>query len=614
MDWIFSSRGAWERFADCLPSPTARFVDEPLAFSSHLRGTPVSVALVTDATQIDDELAKQITDFQRETGTPVGIIPYSVEHSQEFQRHFSPTLGADRDQAAFVLYSLDSGFAKDLNEVVTKAGEIPTLGAFDINSKGIDVANALKRYPITCFAGQASGRQTFIQIGCKPVACLYPDLSGTLRNASGSVSPNNSIVEHILLQSCHSPFVWPDFGGNYLSVPLAFLFGTITRTFITSTRVQSLIPGLVPLYFQLASKGCTAGEIVLALNTLARDLLIEDDPFILLGNPDCRFIAAVPSKPGSTHHIQGSRTRRFFTHARALARIIENLEFTTNTFLPDNQSPEDAATRFKRAVDNLRTTFEAKMHCLRGPFRFPLAYDANDVPSFAAGLLGHNDTGPLDSLPCLVRKFWEVKLGFYYHFSDLLEEDYFPDGCSATEARCYVCHSQLREKRLLHGGIRAPLDYSERIQEVCSRCLVTADFNPSIKESFRRSVTKIEQGFIATLKYTNRTNQPQWIFAFGVLNDPNNISARLKKSLQETVSGPVKLKQAATRAQLLKPSHIALFTFEVTGIPSQLFYLLLELNLFVNGCWNWFGVTWRSRGIRQWVNSDLYRETLPHAI
>jgi hypothetical protein len=87
MDWIFSSRGAWERFADCIPGPTARFVDEPLAFSSHLRGTPVS-ALVSDATQIDDELAKRITDFQRETGTPVVIIPYSVEHSQEFQRHF----------------------------------------------------------------------------------------------------------------------------------------------------------------------------------------------------------------------------------------------------------------------------------------------------------------------------------------------------------------------------------------------------------------------------------------------------------------------------------------------------------------------------------------------
>jgi hypothetical protein len=153
--------------------------------------------------------------------------------------------------------------------VVTKAGEIPTLGTFDINSKGIDVANALKRYPITCFAGQASGRQTFIQIGCKPVACLFQDLSGTLRDDSGSVSPNNSIVEHILLQSCHSPFVWPDFGGNYLSVPLAFLFGTITRTFITSTRVQSLIPGLVPLYFHLASKGRTAGEIVVALNALA---------------------------------------------------------------------------------------------------------------------------------------------------------------------------------------------------------------------------------------------------------------------------------------------------------------------------------------------------------
>jgi len=89
-----------------------------------------------------------------------------------------------------------------------------------------------------------------------------------------------------------------------------------------------------------------------------------------------------------------------------------------------------------------------------------MALDAIDVASFASIFLRQGNEDPLASIPVLMRKFWDVKLGFYYFFSDLFEVEYLPDGCFATEARCYVCGSQLREKRLLHGGLGAPLDYS----------------------------------------------------------------------------------------------------------------------------------------------------------
>jgi hypothetical protein len=97
-----------------------------------------------------------------------------------------------------------------------------------------------------------------------------------------------------------------------------------------------------------------------------------------------------------------------------------------------------------------------------------------------------------------------------------------------------------------------------------------------------------------------------------MLNDPKNINERVNKGIYEAVLGPLKLKQRASKARLVKPGGTASFTFEVTGIAPQLFYLLLELNVFVDGCWNWFGVTWRSEGMRAWIDSELYQQTLPH--
>lgn len=67
-------------------------------------------------------------------------------------------------------------------------------------------------------------------------------------------------------------------------------------------------------------------------------------------------------------------------------------------------------------------------------------------------------------------------------------------------------------------------------------------------------------------------------------------------------------------AQVVEPNAAVQFNFEVKGITPQLFYLLLEINLFIDGCWNWFGITWRAQGMRTWIDSELYQRTLPHTI
>jgi len=615
MDWIFSSKRAWDGVSKQISGRAARLIDDPLTFDSFLSEQVASVAIVTDIAQIDDELARKVTDFQRETGISIGIIPFSMEHSETFERHLTPTTGAVLEQSTSVLYSLDKGFTNDLKLLSKQNNCSSSLTTFDLNSKGIDVAQAVKLRPLTLFAAQASGRQTFIQIGCDPAACLYPDLEAKHGGHVGSISPNNSQIEHILTQSCHSPFVWPDFGANYASVPLAFIMGRTTRTFICSTRVQSMLPGLIPLYFNLARKGRTVGEIVAALNALARDLLIDNDPFILLGNPDSKIIALPCSRAdGTGEDINSSRTRVFFNHARTLANIIDNLNFTMRLFHLEDEPSVKEAKRLKATIDNLGLEFQAKFPRLRGPYRFPGANQASDVASFASSLIRQGKNNPLEVIQLQMRKYWYIKHGFYYYFSNCLEELYLPDGCFLTAARCPVCQSRLFEKRFVYGGSGSPPDYKERTQEVCSRCLVTADINPLVRNSVKRCVIKTDAGIFANIEYTNTSTQTQWVFAFGKINDPNNTSEKLKTKIRTAVLGSVALSQPEMKALLVKPNDTATFTFQVTGIKSDLFYLLLEVNLFVDGCWNWFGVTWRSKGLKSWVDNELYEKTLPHII
>src|SRR5665213_53918 len=101
MEWIFTSIEAFTRFSSRCPV-APRFIADPCEFSTQIAELPSSpVALVCDIGQINDEFAKCVTDFQRESGTPVGIIPFSVEHPESIVRHFVATSGVDSREARF---------------------------------------------------------------------------------------------------------------------------------------------------------------------------------------------------------------------------------------------------------------------------------------------------------------------------------------------------------------------------------------------------------------------------------------------------------------------------------------------------------------------------------
>jgi len=214
-----------------------------------------SCCVVADVHLIDDALARAINTAQRMSRAAVGVVPFSVPHAGALARLLQPSPGCPPAEASYIAYSVDNDAISSLNR-----DRGATAGATKVypSDHAHDVATALTGGRM-CFAAQLNGRQTFLLLD--PHSCIHPDSFGQVEGTPGIITPKNCNVRHLLIQSCHSPFRWPDFGKTYLSVPLGFVLQGSALTFITSTRVQSLVPDLIPLYISCANAGMSVGDI-----------------------------------------------------------------------------------------------------------------------------------------------------------------------------------------------------------------------------------------------------------------------------------------------------------------------------------------------------------------
>jgi hypothetical protein len=125
-----------------------------------------------------------------------------------------------------------------------------------------------------------------------------------------------------------------------------------------------------------------------------------------------------------------------------------------------------------------------------------------------------------------------------------------------------------------------------------------------------------------SVRYVNTTDRPQFVFAFHRLTDPNNVSASYnakdvhsierhkiyKSLLRGTEALP---KQWEPR--FLPSGHSVEFDGRIVIGGAHLFYLLVEIHLFIDLCWNWISFTLARGGIDDWLASAEYRKVIPRS-
>ena len=638
-----AARGAGA--ASCQTVPPTRLVDSLLS-------TDASVCIVADVHLIDDAFARAINAAQRITHKAVGIIPYSPRHPDAIARLVQPSPGCDPTKASYVAYSVDNDAMSSLNPhqisgTVKRYSKDNTQDVFEELQRGA-----------TCFAGQLNGRQTFCFLDSN--ACIHPDTFGQIEGTKGILTPENCTVEHFLIQSCHSPFRWADFGETYLTVPLAFILRGHALSFIASTRVQSLVPDLISLYLSCANAGMIAGEMLLELNAHCRALRIDEDPFILFGNPDLQIVHQSAAVQNHTQAIDHVSLDRYRSNLYALGSILQNMRFSRDQILDlfaplhvldptvrslignarqhlraiqrkgqsatteeswflsraaeparqlenmlNNFLPQDR--RFSENLNRVSRAFKAQT--LR--FRSLAAISATpaisaDLEAFTTALLRMGEKNILHRLSGELVALWKQKQGYYYFFSDRLECLFLPQSPYQTSSACPSCGSALLSKPQEYIGLTPTAAYEGRQQLVCARCLTVRDasalHSPHIEANFSTVDDRIE----IEMFYRNHSSNPEWLFGYFHLNDPNNISANLAQTTFGKLLAEIVLESTGWEPRTLAPGEMWKGTISIRNVPPDLFYLLIECHLFIDGCWNWLFFTKREPQLDRWLKSPEY--------
>jgi hypothetical protein len=565
-----------------------------------LTNEAVATVIVADVGQIDNRLAAVVHDAGRR-GISVGLIPFDGSRPAALMRLIDGDAGVRSTKARIGLYSsrgLDHDFAQsaaapDGAAVVRLQRKTQRDGGTDYASPD-DACFRVQTESFTALGVVTEGRQTYCLLG---MGCIHPTISDP---PVGRLSPKDIAADHWLLQSCHSPYAWSDLGA-YLTVPLAVALAGQARTVICSTHVQTYIPDLLAVYVDLLNAGRSAGEIVLALNAHASRMGVDRDPFILLGRPDARAI--VPSgqpvpKAATRRSVAGRNLGR-------LHRLITNLEFIRrdNPFGLDLQRNR-AFALFQRDSSWMARLDLRVVHERGGPsLGLPALVDSHRPP---------NERVSLRETTQRLGPAWHAEGGFYT-VGENLDRSYVAKTAEPSRATCRVCGEPLLDRHMRYVGQSGSAAYARRRQRVCPRCLVVEHVQPVHADATRIDVQRRKQGLDLDLVYFNRTREPQWVYSYAFVSDPNNISRHTGRAVYDALLSQVPTSPRAFGPMSVAPGGEFRTCFNVGPVPDRFWYLLVEVNLFVDFCWNWFSFTYRSAGIDEWLESDDYRKSLPRA-
>jgi hypothetical protein len=555
-----------------------------------------SVIVVGEIPQIDNEVADKIEEAAA-AGISVGIVPYDFRYPDSFARLLSSSEGVREPDSTIGLYS-SRGLDFDFREPDAPfAGNIVKLRRRSEDQGRItspdDAALQITRHDFTALAVVTEGRQTYCLMG---MGCLHPTISAP---ELGRVSPRDVRARHWLLQSCHSPFMWPELG-SYLTLPLSIALTGGAETVICSTHVQTYVPDLLNLYMDLTTAGTPMGEVVRALNAHAASEGVDFRPFMLLGNPASRAIVSGSARPKPI--VASAQRTLAKERLELLRRLVANVSFVSDASNFGLEKKNDAHSQFCRDMAWLpRVDIRLQSR---------LAAHSDDLGALIDGIRPSSERISLKTATERLSEAWE-RAGGFYAVGEQLDEWYNPEGAGQTKSRCQICRGKLLERKLAYFGQSASADYAERRQIYCSRCLVAEHINPAHRSSTEITAERLPNELVVRLCYTNKTSQPQWVYAFAFLSDPKNISKSTagdayKALLEKTVN---RRSQQCPRS--IAPGESFEFEHRTGSVPEDFWYLLLEVNLMVDFCWNWFSFTFRESKIEAWLSSDEYPSTLP---
>lgn len=556
------------------------------------------ILVQTEAQNITAELVEEL----QKTGNAFGIIPKGRTQSKE-------------QTGPIQVVSFDGGTKKSSALADTVRNQLESHGcAYHRLTNAKDATRILRiPQPIHLIGIVTDGRQTYCGLG--ESLCLHPEIEDLEKGIAGPASIG---ARHWFIQSCHSPFIWSDFG-TYRTVPIAIMMDNpCAKTVICSKRVQIRVPGIVDLYIALCLEGHPIGEVVLRLNEHVDYRRFDTAPFFLLGDPSCRatpinFIQKVLPLGYPVDQFSHEKKLQLFLH-----RALSNLSNMTST-------------RNKLFGDGNRGGHKEQGRAWNASQRFPAQQAREEIRLQGAGsssLEGlwnryYEEQRPLRPLSVDVARLFLQTDGYYYRIGPAVSNHHYVTiGIEPTG------DGQYRRKELnVSNGVH-PLD-EYRIRMHTDRDLATMDVSSRLEPGLRCQRT----GSHIEFSYTNMDDDYKWIFGCVFFSDPNNVSKHKSANVFWKLMSNLKIEvvadvtTAGARAcrdrsphdksawifdgkELSKDDTYTMAIQLQLGGGDAIFYALVEAFIFVDFCWNWLSFTYRSNGIEAWMNTNDYRRSI----
>lgn len=546
-------------------------------------------------------VSANLVDELQKTGKAFGIVPEGRTRSEE-------KLGAMQ------VVSFDGGTKKSSVLADTIRSQLEGRGwQYHQLTNAKDATKILGiPQPINLIGIVTDGRQTYCGLGEN--LCLHPEIEDLDRGVAGPASIG---AHHWFIQSCHSPFMWSDFG-TYRTVPIGIMMeNPCAKTVICSKRVQIRVPGIVDLYIALCLEGHPLGEVVIRLNEHVEYRRFDTAPFFLLGDPSCR---ATPANfNGNALEIEHLAAR--FSHERKLQlflhRALSNLSNLANTknrlFGDGNRAGNKEQGRAWKASQDFPAQQAREEIRLCGVVQ----------PSLEALWNSYYEKGgrSLRLLSADVARLFLQTDGYYYRIGPVVSSRHYV----TLEIEPLEGGRYRRKELNVSSGVH-PLD-EYRIRIHTDRDLATMDVAAHLESGFRcrRTGTNIE------FSYTNMSDDLRWVFGCVFCSDPNNVSKHKsgdvfwelmsKVKIGVADATPAKAKACRDRNQHDNSAWIfdgeelskgKTYTMSVHLDLGEdgIFYALVEAFIFVDFCWNWLSFTYRSTGIEEWMSTNDYRRSI----
>ena len=484
------------------------------------------------------------------------------------------------------------------------------------------------------------GRLTYCNFGG---GYLHPAPPPMLSDRPFVVGPKNIHAKHWLIQSCHSPYAWPGF--PCLSLPISLMRdGAGVRSVICSSRAQTGIPMILELYFELVLGGAALGDVALALNRYSNDCGFERDPFFLLGDPDDRPCKG-PTDTPDTELSVFMRVRRITLvkeEARLVRRILDNIQFAVSAynfgfnrapfFAVGYNKPESQEARGKQqnTLDRLRRDVEEwERHYHKRLAESPTVVSSGSRASGEELCVEavwsewtRSNERTLKETADNVMKLFRHCGGYYYWLGAELEGSYSISTVRRVCDRGGNSWDQYRQLRKYVGG-RSSACNEERLCVVDDRDLFVRDVVSALDDCFTVKKDERDDGITVKLQFENHGTAPAWVFGFVSCADPNNLSRYYSKAQYLDVLKQVSLEGAETEfpeTRLCVGETVEAggrfcvdVNVNINQEPHPIFYLLIEVSVFVDFAWNWFSVTYRddrAETVGKWLGSVAYRDSL----